>query len=216
MSREGDEEAYWPDARRGLRWEGTPRLWKDPKRGPWAIRLAWIRLEDGREWCVGLQMQWADPQQPESQEEISSTLLRSVPLGTMIARQRRSKAAYLAHSQLMTTWLKQGAEGRSPDATDDQVEEARLRLEGRRGRPGRPPTRRVEFYATVAAIYADAYARGENPTLAVAQGYKRLRVKLSRSAAAKAVAKTRRLGLLGPTERGKAGGTLPIKGETQR
>src|SRR5947209_4261005 len=125
MPRERDEGAiYWPDTRRGLRWEGTPRLWPDSKRGPWAILLAWMRLEDGREWCVGVQMQWADPQQLEPQEEVSSTLLRSVPLGTMIARQRRSKAAHLVHSQQITTWLQQGPkEGEIPlDVTDEQVE----------------------------------------------------------------------------------------------
>lgn len=195
------------------RWEGKPRRWPDPRRGPWEVKLAWSRQASGREPCVGFQLRWADPENTEPEpREVSSSLLRMVPVGTMIARQRMTMAVADAHSELILAWVQQnpnwGLEDAPPDLTDELVETARRRLQGRQGRPGRPAVRGVEFYQAVAAVYADAYRRGENPTLAITKAHKRLGVKLSRSGAAKAVAKTRRLGLLGPAEKGKAGGLL--------
>lgn len=55
--------------------------------------------------------------------------------------------------------------------------------------------------AEVAAIYMAAWQARENPTQAVAE-----RVGLSRSAAAKRVARARAAGLLPPTSKGRAGG----------
>jgi transposase len=53
----------------------------------------------------------------------------------------------------------------------------------------------------VAEVYRDAWARGEPPTRGVADHFT-----ISKSAAAKQVAKAREMGLLPPTSRGKSSG----------
>lgn len=62
------------------------------------------------------------------------------------------------------------------------------------GRKGHPPERWVK----VAAVYREAHAQRQPPTLAVANEFN-----VSKSTAAKYVAKARHLGLLPPTTRGK-------------
>jgi hypothetical protein len=94
----------------------------------------------------------------------------------------------------------------------EEVDRVRRQLEGRRGKPGRPPTRSAKFYARVARIYVQAYIEGKNPTQAVADT-----IPMTRSGAGKAVYRARKLGLLGPAvAKGTAGVLVGVPGHPGR
>lgn len=76
-------------------------------------------------------------------------------------------------------------------------------VQGTSPSPGRPLQYGHDHLVRVASIYREAWTAGGHPTKTVAQ-----RLHMSRSAAAKWVAKARDAGLLAPTERGRAGGIL--------
>jgi hypothetical protein len=97
--------------------------------------------------------------------------------------------------------------GKGPLKSPGAVERARKRAPAARADaeafkrlPGRPRTPRCEL-EKAAVIYVEAYAEGLPPTKTVAE-----RCNLSRSAAAKRIARARQAGLLGETEPRKAGG----------
>lgn len=187
---------------RDARWEVAGRRWPDPHRGPWEILFEWSELENGRRPCTGVRLAWVGDGEPD---EISSGLVRRIPIGTLIDSQRRKFALLAAATEALGHHKGQRASWPSPAANQTALRRLEgRRLEGRASRIGRPATRGIEFYVAIAEVYRDAYQRAMNPTLAITEAHKRLGVKLSRSGAAKAVAKTRSLGLLPPTERGKA------------
>jgi hypothetical protein len=182
------------------------RRWPDETKGPWEIVLAFVQLPDGSEPCVGVSIRWVDPRRTRTHPiEVSTTLVRSIPIGTLIDERRRSLAESIARKQHVEGWARTRRRGErlaslAPPA--EAVEVVRQQLEGRRGKPGRPPTRNAKFYAKVAQVYGEAYVGGQNPTQAVAAA-----IPLSRSGAGKAVYRARQLGLLGPApDKGKAGG----------
>lgn len=77
------------------------------------------------------------------------------------------------------------------------------------GTRGRPPAYEPAFYARVAEAYSRARAEHRPPTKAVAES-RELGGPRSHSAAAKLVARARRMGLLPPTTKGRAAsGPLP-------
>ena len=67
--------------------------------------------------------------------------------------------------------------------------------------PGRPRILTDDHLRHVAAVYDKAWRRGDNPTRAVAED-----LTITRSAAAKQVARARAAGYLPPAQRGKARG----------
>jgi hypothetical protein len=185
------------------------RRWPDEKKGPWEIVFSYTELEDGSELCTGISIQWIGPNRTYTRpDELSSSRIRAIRIGSMIAEYRRSAARSIARKRHIERWARTRRRGEqlaslAPPA--EVVDAVRRQLEGRRGKPGRPPVRSAEFYAKVAQIYRDAYLRGLNPTQAVAG-----KIPLSRSGAGKAVYRARKLGLLGPAP-GKrmAGGIEP-------
>jgi hypothetical protein len=70
-------------------------------------------------------------------------------------------------------------------------------------RVGAPPRYDIDHWKEVALVYSKAYLSGGHPTAAVAK-----RFPISKSTAAKWVQHCRKLGLLGQTEKRKAGGIL--------
>ena len=188
------------------------RGWPDKDTGPWEIVLSFARQADGSEPCVGFTIQWLDrPRTRTRPDEVSSTLVRRIRIGSMIAERQRLLAKSVARKEHVERWARSRRRGEhlaSLAPTSEAVEAVRRQLEGRRGKPGRPPTRSAKFHARVARIYSDAYVRGQNPTQAVANA-----IPLTRSGAGKAVYRARKLGLLGPAPaKGKAGGLVGIPG----
>ncbi|MDQ6876274.1 MAG: hypothetical protein M3082_00975 [Candidatus Dormibacteraeota bacterium] len=173
------------------------RRWPDEKKGPWEIVFSYTLLEDGSELCTGISIQWIGPNRAHIRpDELSSSKIRSMRIGSKIAEYRRSAAQSIARKQHIERWARTRRRGEhlaslAPPA--EAVDAVRRQLEGRRGKAGRPAVRSADFYAKVAQIYSEAYLRGQNPTQAVA-----VKIPLSRSGAGKAVYRARKLGLLGP------------------
>jgi len=156
-------------------------------------------------------------------EPITATVLREIPLGSVIklARDR----AWLSHagSHVEPGERLRDALQRTEAQEIKTIEEWRTlleraqRLSGAAGgledlvRPGRPKRGRrypPDHWRGVAAVYAAAYREGDNPTSAVKNHYS-----ISQSTAAKWVARARTEGYLGPTVKGRPGGLIHPEGE---
>ncbi len=170
-------------------------------------------MPDGRMLCSDVRVTWVAKNEPQ---EVTSTLMREIPFGSLIAEARSLRA----RSDARSLQVQRSARGRARllDTTPPAalIKSIERRLSGQAGKPGRPPVRRAEFYAKVAQVYSQAYQRGEPPTRSVSQARRELGVILSSSAAAKAVRRARSLGFLGPTEKGKAGGLLNFRATPSR
>jgi hypothetical protein len=152
--------------------------------------------------------------------------MREFPLGAIMERSRprlQGKVAELIAAgdeearALRSTWLRIS----DKPATDEEmaglvpfervaqqhraIEARRKELEAARpkSKPGRRPLYTPAHFAKVARVYSDAYAIGK-PTQAVKDYFH-----VEHSTAAKWVARCREMGLLGKTEKGKAGGLPP-------
>jgi hypothetical protein len=179
----------------------TNALWPDPERGPWHLRLYWGEI-DGRVECVGVEMKSAPTAEDEGRSTapgwqpdprpLRSTDLRRLPLATIVEETRQSQAGFL------NWWA---------ELDEQRREQLRRKTQAladgapRSGKGGRPPEYGPEHYAEVADAYSAAHQSRRDPRQAVAE-----HLHLSPSAAAKHVAKARKLGLLGPTMKGRAGG----------
>jgi hypothetical protein len=128
-------------------------------------------------------------------EPVTTSDLRNVNLGGLVVAAR----------SLAVTALEGLAAGAKADDTARQelIEKARRYAQDSRrgrGRKGLP----VEHYVEVADVYRAAHTRGDHPTQAV-----QLHFGVSKSTAAKKVARARELDLLGPTKKGIAGEIEP-------
>ncbi|MFA5890412.1 MAG: hypothetical protein WDA27_05620 [Actinomycetota bacterium] len=160
----------------------------------WRIKLTFDQVGSSME-CVGVEIMGyafgADPRARQS-KVLTATALRSIPLAKLI-KERRGRVVGLFRAGL-----------------DNEDADWRARTEGELERwestrsVGRPPEYGADHWRKVAQTYREAFRRGDHPTKAVAA-----RFHLSHSAATKHVARTRALGLLGPTKKGKAGGLEP-------
>lgn len=201
----------------------TDRVWEHwmfwPQgfsRGPkWRIKLEFTPIA-GRAECVGFEVRsyrrgkepgvGQVPEIGDVERVVTASLVRSIPLGRLIAETRRKQASGIREFLRETGGKRWGIPG-EVEAVDfcDAIEESIEWFDApasssRGGRPGKPPS----HYALVSQVYADALAIGDSPTKAVAEA-----LTISRSAAAKQVAKARMLGFLGPTTRGRPGGIDP-------
>jgi hypothetical protein len=167
-------------------------LWPDQK-GPFEITLDFRPLE-GRMECVRFEVRllWWDRPRP-----VTASLVRSIPLAKLIDRERSTFAPQRWEWPSDPAWA----------AADRRLWVARKRPKG----GGRPPKYDVNHYVEVVRIYGEAYARNRTSTRAVAAHFR-----VSETAAAKWVAKARKLGLLLPTTRGKARAVEPAKRTTAR
>lgn len=173
-------------------------LWPDERTGPWGIRGNWVML-NGRPECVGLQI-WRGAaqgiQEPFSYrpipgvglERITASAVAALPIGTIIARlranARRHEDAYneavkgLDAPELLTNFF----------------------TEEREGRVGAPRRYRLDHFIEVAEVYLAAWQSGDKPTQAVADHFG-----VTRTAAAKWVARCRDVQLLSSAEHGRGG-----------
>jgi hypothetical protein len=150
--------------------------------------------------CVGLEIHSAeDPPVP-----VTGTLLRQLPLATLIDRAQRMIAK--ASSQAAANMAEgldfahdQGWDVTFDDIADNEQFEFWAQQSGERR--GRPPTYGVDHFRQVAEVYLANYqTRLSAPTKAVAE-----RWGVNRSTANKWVARSRALGFLGSTRRGVPG-----------
>ncbi len=187
----------------------TAVLWPDSERGPWLIRLLWAPVV-GRVECVGVEVRsyretdedWPPelPRWDEDPPPLTTSLLRGVPLHTIVTDIRRQEAA---GSRELGQWMSDQPEF-ADAAAQDGIRRAMAAWDLPRGAP--------EMLNETARVYSAAWRRGEAPTKAVAA-----RFVISESAAAKRVSRARAAGLLPPTTRGRPaagpGRTQPATGE---
>jgi hypothetical protein len=153
--------------------------WVDGNGNTWHFALHWREIE-GRLECVGLELM------SESGTPLTAGLLRTFPLGKATAENRRVGSE-------LHRWLAEHVEV----DRDELTSQARAWAESGSGRG--PKGYGAEHFAEVAAVYREAIRDSDRPTQAVAE-----RFVVSHSAAAKWVARCRVMGLLPPTERGRA------------
>lgn len=151
----------------------------------WIILLRWAETGERTE-CAGFDLRQA----PGNTEPITATLMRQIPVASIINDQRRRRIEALREMTNSPYFSKE------LQAKAKRAEVAYTKA----GRPRYPQ----DHWQRVADVYAEAYAAGEYPTRAVAEAFT-----VSPSAAAKWVSRCRQKGLLGPTEQRKAGGVIP-------
>jgi hypothetical protein len=154
--------------------------WPSPFRGPFLLSVSWHPV-DGRLQPVKLTLESASADEPVP---ITGTLLRQLRLSDLLARiQTQQDAAGSTPSGKAGIYF--------PRITAKPAETDPLFKRDR----GRPPIYPDDHYQEVARIYSTATA---TPVKAVAQA-----MTLSQSAAAKQVARARKLGFLLPTSKGR-------------
>jgi len=155
--------------------------WEDPARKMWSYKLTW-RLVDDRPVCVAVELKSI------GDKPITAALLRTFPIGALMAKSRAK------HKDLQR-WVAANVPERRAAAL--ALAEAWERSKATRSGP---KGYGAAHFADVATIYRTEAMRGNRPTQAVAD-----RFVVSKSAAAKWVARARAMGLLPPAQKGKAG-----------
>lgn len=177
--------------------------WPDRDEGPVRVEIH-LQVLDGRIECVGLLIGYllsypedggGDlPVPPRSDpQSLTAEVLRKLSLPDLIGRaieglddpkeemDRADPSGTFSDSRFAQDWIA-------------EIMPAIQQRSKRTGRKGHPP----EFWVNVAAIYRQAHSERRYPTKAVAE-----ELNVSKSTAAKYVAKARGLGILPPTTRGK-------------
>lgn len=187
----------------------TDFLWPDEQAGPWWVHI-WWRLQHGvptpvgfsmRSWVQGDERRASGPHNnlPTADEDavlprIDARLMRNLPTGALLAKGREVLTERLRHDVDTTGWPQEWLEGlerwRASVAAEREAVES-----GRRGR-----YLGDDHYREVADVYAVALQEGRNPTAAVTEHFT-----VSKSAAAKKVARAREAGFLPPTTKGRVG-----------
>jgi hypothetical protein len=195
----------------------TQRWQPDPDGPAWLVTVHWSII-DGRHEPVGLEVRsytadsdekftWGRPDlgagrvppRDEAHGVVTSSLLRSLPLGSILEDALRSAAGSVA---VVADDLREVGrpfwEGPEADELRD-----RFRAGQTSGRGGRPRLYDAEHWSEVAKVYTEAWRstdeRRRAPTRAVAEHFT-----VAKSTAAKWVARCRDLGLLPPTSKGRA------------
>lgn len=183
--------------------------WVDPNGEKWAVDMLFVVL-NGRAECVGLGIRSITPTEqgrwrPVDGEvrPIRAETLRSFTM-SVVEEARAQFAAVLGDKGALSPGLDDRERERLRTAF---TASHRSKLVDADGKP--VPTR--DALAEVARIYGAAWRRGDSPTKAVAEAFK-----ISKSAAAKRVARARAAGLLPPTEQGRARGGAPSTRSTAK
>jgi hypothetical protein len=171
---------------------------------------------DGRAECVGLEV-GADFEAGNAPDPhpLTSSTLRRIKLAQLIEEGARHYRDRLHEQADLPGFLNSESDPEGERLAGRIRTRARRRLPAataaaRRGRTGRPVERGPEHLAQVAKVYVDAYRAGQHPTKAVGQTWQ-----VSRTTAAKWVARARDVGLLGATSPRRAGG-VPIENRPGR
>jgi hypothetical protein len=163
-----------------------PLRWPDEAAGPWQTEVEY-GVVGGRVECVGLRVTSVS-----GDMRLTSADLRKMPFADLLARARRDYPDDLERLLGLGPFIKVG-----------DLQRLGLGLLADKHR-GRPPSWGPEQLAELANVYLRASAA--SPTKAVADHFH-----ISRSAAAKLVAKARQAGLLAPTSRGKVSGATTTR-----
>jgi len=166
-------------------WSSVP--WPHEDNGPLQIDVTWRRMDDQWE-CVGLTIGFAPGARVRP---LLTGDLRGITMGALLERAGRGLA-----EDLLVTYRDPHDEGPHGTFVDSLIDAA----------PKYSGSRPLE---EAARIYREAYGKGEPPRKAVADAYG-----LKPGTAAKWIADCRRLGLLGKTKQGRAGGVLPPEEES--
>ena len=178
----------------------TDFLWPSPSAGPWWVKI-WWRSQHGMPVPVGLSLKswvtheesratgWHNalpgPEDDVAFPAITGKMLRALPFGEFIETTHQ-QYANLVNLPSWRNW---------PGSAADRAALSSGRRVGTRDLGD-------DHYEQVAQIYRDAVQQREKPTMAVAQAFT-----ISKSAAAKQVARARERGFLPPTSRGVVGPT---------
>ena len=180
--------------------------WTDPNGKHWMVDTYWSNV-DGRQECIGLTLRsfgiidekrkLARPvREAEGVHPLRAEVLRGA-LTMGVIDQRRSKVVEFLDYAANADHMKRYQTAEVATLRAEFAAGPRRRITGADGAP--MPT--ADALAEVARVYREAWQVGANPTAAVADVFT-----LSRSAAAKRVARAREAGLLPPTTRGQARG----------
>lgn len=187
----------------------TDLLWPDPKTGPWWVKV-WWRVQHGVPTPVGLSVtSWVDEEDPDNAglaidlpratddvplPRVDGQLLRSLPVGGIVAALREQTRQVLSQERDQTGWPEEWRRNFAR-FREETAEEREAFSSNRRGRD-----LGAEHYREVAAVYAQAVQDGLPPTVAVAEHFH-----VEKSSAAKKVARARARGFLPKTTRGRVG-----------
>lgn len=176
----------WPQLRPAWRRDLGPGefisdgIWEDPA-GRWRYELR-FELLDSRMQCVKIQLH------APTGAGLTSADLRRFPIGRLFGEARVRMVA-------AEKWVAETV----PDKRDEALAQVKAWEASQAGRPG-PKGLGGSHFAEVAELYRREAALGRKPTKAVSTHYQ-----VSKSAAAKWVARARTMGLLPPARKGKPG-----------
>lgn len=170
----------------------SPLHWPDRTWGPWTVTLTWRDAGDRAE-CSGFSLA---PLDPKRTEPVTATLLRSLPITSLIAEARRAR-----YDDSGGGIVEALAEGQDIDVGPGLEEELRRKAEPWREAGTRRLHLGPEHHHDVAAIYSSALAAHGHPLKAVQAHWT-----VSRPTASRWVAAAREAGFLPPTGRGRARG----------
>jgi hypothetical protein len=187
-------------------------LWPDPTTGPFRFYPYWAII-DGRQELVGIELSsvqsddgWKNPPGwTPTPTRLTADTLRKLTDG----REKSLTAIVEDTKEALVSFVEWWAT-REPDRIRELDDQVKALKEGQRKTRGAPAKWGPEHYAAVAVIYEDAHRNSLKPTKAVAGHWG-----VSSSTAANWVAKARKLGLLGETTKGKAGGIRSPKGDNE-
>ncbi len=174
-------------------------MWPDVH-SPWRVRIRWEEL-DGRMEAVGFCIEAVEGDVP-----LTTSVLRSVPFGRIVQETHRRR---LETVRIEAELPSHDVHGRSFGDLPARARKALPKYQRSAAPRGRPPTYGSEHLPTVARLYTEAWLAGLHPTKAVAEEFS-----VSRSAAAKWVARARAAGLIGPT-RPRVAGASPASAKEE-
>ncbi len=192
------KELSWPPPRRS----SAPASASQTPAGTYLITLDFAEV-DGRLECVrfAIGTDVEDPDAPDP-APLTASALRAVPLRELI------DDTLFQQTKSLRRWARAaGPSGGEASDLRDRVAAAEASL-GRA--PGRPPEYTEDHFKLVADAYTRAWKINLPPRAAVAT-----RWQVSRSTAAKWVARARQMGFLPPTERGRPRGGQPTAEATK-
>lgn len=173
--------------------------WPDPDSGPYLVAVTMDTVQ-GRLEVVGVEM-WGRTPSPSVWQQQGFPTAHPTPISSTAIRLPLDRIASASMDYAhMTAQVISYFRDHLPDDVK-QAGEQIGRFEGPK-QPGRPTLYDRAHFEAVAAVYNEALARHGNPTAAVAS-----RFNVSKSTAAKWVARCRNDGLLPPTARGRAAGS---------
>jgi hypothetical protein len=183
----------------------------DPQRGPWAVVPRFVVLDDGTIRCAGMSVswcpmmrageagnkaadlpedqfvpvEWGDPDAMPDPEELTATILRSIPFASITGAMRARLPGLAAIARGFDEWAAEQSGTSAPDrpSVSDHTLRRRKRLDD-------------AHYEEVAKVYRGAKTR---PRAAVADHFY-----VAHSTAARWVTACRERGLLPKTSRGRA------------